>query len=924
MDVESLLLGVVLICVIIYIIVFVVGSVLSLSVIFFKIVNYLLYKKDSKKSVNTHSVSNIYNQHLKEYFILSENTNAQQDIPSVVQQNHLNHLIGRKENSENTDVNENNPLTEKTKSSPVIINSAIEHKAPIKLKFISLASGDSGNCFYIGTTSYGILIDAGIGIRMVRKVLRERGISIELIIGIFVTHDHADHIRAVGNLSEQFNIPVYTTAKIHSGMERCYCMTKKVAASNKRMLVKDEPVVIRDFKITPFEVPHDGTDNVGYSIECGSEVNFCFITDIGHITDTVKYYVSKAQYLILEANYDEQMLAEGPYPPLLQMRINGPNGHLSNRAAGEFLANHFPPMLKQIWLCHLSKENNKPHLAYHTVADALRRVGKEVDRDVRLMALPRTSATQVFEIDHLEKKRIKSLFDDEGYIPRTDYTPSTLGNEKEYPIVRYPRKGTAIFPYRHQSIHRKGHMDKPFMEYLNNVFGNHLLVIGDCGILPQNNTLPYEPDVAIIDENNPNIRIDIEIDEPYSGKERKPIHYIRCDDESRDSRMNNLGWIVIRFAEIQVVSDMEGCAAFIARVMYSINPKMDFLKKFRSHPNPSPINRWTEIEAKIMESENFRESYLGIESFGEKSDNVQQKPQTQTKEEQEAARHIMDNSHKRSFSSVSENKLVNRDQYIQFFPIEHIYWYKEIEEFVSVSKLISYFFRPFDSAPWSQYKATERGISQGEILEEWDEKGTRSKEVGTFMHQQIENYFQGKGFNKEYSYLYKGRYINVEENISLEKECKQFISFLNTHNCITPHKTEWTIYDEDLKIAGTIDMLHKHDDVYDIYDWKRSHRIITHHGKPIIDNDYFTKGINGLDSVSDTVYWHYCIQQNLYRYILEKNYDIKIGKMYLIVLHADYDNYCKLEVPEMNDVINIIVQTCKNKSLSTILCSHKN
>jgi len=511
---------------------------------------------------------------------------------------------------------------------------------------------------------------------------------------------------------------------------------------------------------------------------------------------------------------------------------------------------------------------------------------------------------------------------------RVSYNAPIQGDNWKYPVVKFPRKGRFIFPYRRQSIHRNGHMDKPFMEYLNSVFGNHLLVIGDCGILPQNNTLPFEPDVAIIDENNPNIRIDIEIDEPYSAIERKPIHYIGCGDEFRDLYMNNLGWIVIRFTEKQVFCDKEGCVAFIARVMFSINPKMDFLKKFISHPNPSPINRWTEFEAKIMESENFRESYLGIESFGEKSDNVQQQPQTQTKEEQEAARHItlisLDNSQKQSFSSVSENKLVNRDQYIQFFPIEHIYWYKEIEEFVSVSKLISYFFRPFDSAPWSQYKATERGISQGEILEEWDEKGTRSKEVGTFMHQQIENYFQGKGFNKEYSYLYKGRYINVEENISLEKECKQFISFLNTHNCITPHKTEWTIYDEDLKIAGTIDMLHKHDDVYDIYDWKRSHRIITHHGKPIIDNDYFTKGINGLDSVSDTVYWHYCIQQNLYRYILEKNYDIKIGKMYLIVLHADYDNYCKLEVPEMNDVINIIVQTCKNKSLSTILCSHKN
>ena len=284
----------------------------------------------------------------------------------------------------------------------------------MKFKFISIASGSSGNCFYLGTSSYGILIDSGIGIRMVRKVLRERGISIEAIMGIFVTHDHADHVRSVGNLSEQFNIPVYTTSKIHSGMERCYCMTKKVAASNKRILVKDESTIIRDFKITPFEVPHDGTDNVGYSIECGDEVNFCFITDIGHITDTVKHYVAKAQYLILEANYDEQMLAEGPYPPLLQMRINGPNGHLSNHAAGEFLANHFPPMLKQIWLCHLSKENNKPHLAYHTVADALRRVGKEVDRDVRLMALPRTSPTQIFEIPERDNRGegfMASLFD---------------------------------------------------------------------------------------------------------------------------------------------------------------------------------------------------------------------------------------------------------------------------------------------------------------------------------------------------------------------------------------------------------------------------------------------------------------------------------------------------------------------------------
>lgn len=295
-----------------------------------------------------------------------------------------------------------------------VANCTYPKRQRMKLKFISLASGSSGNCFYLGTQSYGILIDAGIGIRTIKKVLRERGIALETILGIFVTHDHADHIRAVGNLSEGCNIPVFTTEAIHKGMMKSYCMTKKVSPTNRRIILKEEETILRDLHITPFEIPHDGTDNVGYNIRCGG-VNFCFITDIGHITDTVKRHVAKAHYLILEANYDEQMLANGPYPPLLQARIRGEKGHLSNRETGEFLANHYPPLLKQIWLCHLSKENNKPHLAYHTVANALAGIGKTIDQDVRLMALPRTSPTQIFEINDDGEGHyqgiMKSLFD---------------------------------------------------------------------------------------------------------------------------------------------------------------------------------------------------------------------------------------------------------------------------------------------------------------------------------------------------------------------------------------------------------------------------------------------------------------------------------------------------------------------------------
>jgi len=268
----------------------------------------------------------------------------------------------------------------------------------MKLKFFSLSSGSSGNCFYLGTPTYGILIDSGIGIRMLQKVLRERGIAIQSIMAVFITHDHADHIRSVGNLSEQFNIPVYATSEVHEGICCNYSVTRKISPVNKRYITKDETLFFRDFSITPFEIPHDGHDNVGYHIEYDGKV-FCFITDIGHITPSVCKYVSSANYLVLESNYDEKMLMNGPYTYDLKMRIKGPYGHLSNHAAGDFLAQYFPPQLRHVWLCHLSRENNTPDLAYRTVEASLKAVGKKVDVDYKLTTLNRTSPSAVYEME---------------------------------------------------------------------------------------------------------------------------------------------------------------------------------------------------------------------------------------------------------------------------------------------------------------------------------------------------------------------------------------------------------------------------------------------------------------------------------------------------------------------------------------------
>ena len=239
----------------------------------------------------------------------------------------------------------------------------------MKVRFISLASGSSGNCYYLGTDTYGILIDAGIGIRTIKKTLRDINVAMESIRAVFVTHDHADHIKAVGHLGEKMNIPVYTTARIHTGINRSYCMTEKLHSS-VRYLEKEQPMELEDFHIESFEVPHDGTDNVGYCIEIDGKV-FSFLTDLGEITPTAAKYIRKANYLILEANYDDEMLKMGSYPQYLKERISSNTGHMSNLATAEFLAENFTEHLHYIWLCHLSKDNNHPELAYKTVIDEI-------------------------------------------------------------------------------------------------------------------------------------------------------------------------------------------------------------------------------------------------------------------------------------------------------------------------------------------------------------------------------------------------------------------------------------------------------------------------------------------------------------------------------------------------------------------------
>ena len=268
----------------------------------------------------------------------------------------------------------------------------------MKIRFLSLASGSSGNCYYLGTDTYGILIDSGIGVRTIKKSLKEYGMALEKIHAVFVTHDHADHIKSAGVLGEKYGIPIYSTPEIHAGMNKNYCMTEKLTSASIRYIYKETPVQLNDFKITAFEVPHDGTDNVGYCIEADGKI-FSFLTDLGEITPTAAKYICKAHHLIIEANYDEEMLKMGPYPQHLKGRIASPRGHMSNRATAEFLADNMNEHLKNIWLCHLSKDNNHPDLALKTVEFILRSRGILIGKDVQVAALKRLTPSEFHEFE---------------------------------------------------------------------------------------------------------------------------------------------------------------------------------------------------------------------------------------------------------------------------------------------------------------------------------------------------------------------------------------------------------------------------------------------------------------------------------------------------------------------------------------------
>ncbi len=260
------------------------------------------------------------------------------------------------------------------------------------MEVAALASGSSGNCFYVGNEKSAVLIDAGISSKQIVERLHALKKSPEKIRGIFITHEHSDHIRGADVFARQFRVPIYLTKKTAQAAKA----EAKTICSNKDLIKhikNNETVEVRGMKVEAFPKSHRVADPVSFNVWNGKKVSI--ITDVGYACKNVIENVSNSDFLFLESNHDEIMLERGPYPYFLKQWIKSDEGHLSNLQAALCVLEHGNPKLKHIVLSHISKTNNTEKLALETFHHLLK---ERKDLSPKISASTRENPTALFKL----------------------------------------------------------------------------------------------------------------------------------------------------------------------------------------------------------------------------------------------------------------------------------------------------------------------------------------------------------------------------------------------------------------------------------------------------------------------------------------------------------------------------------------------
>ncbi|TXK24830.1 hypothetical protein FVR03_22235 [Pontibacter qinzhouensis] len=457
----------------------------------------------------------------------------------------------------------------------------------------------------------------------------------------------------------------------------------------------------------------------------------------------------------------------------------------------------------------------------------------------------------------------------------------------QYPVVKMPKQNSRLKLPRKGRSNQKGYKENDFYSQLKQNIIDIELDNNVHLVIPNFNE-PYEPDIVLFDKSL-NLYIDIEIDEPYDGYYRYPTHYINPEDEVKQDNIRDLfftesGWIVIRFSEKQVHCQANQCIKYIKNVLSSI-----YNRDFNNDVKYEKENQWDYNQCIQWQKFYYRERYLGIDRFQKQYSYKEIEIDT---EEAESIERVIERTKKFKFDNWNTN--------IAFDEEAHKYLHPKDEtgnaEYISVTTLIGRFF-PFDLKRYIERKAEEENRTEEDVFDEFTIMRDEAAEKGTFLHNQIENFLKGTEFDSD------------------SKEFELYLDFYNKEikerNLIF-YDAEKMIFSNKYNVAGTIDCLFKKNnkDEYVMLDWKRSKKLIID-GRPRIFG--FGYALSELSSLDNSSFNKYCLQQNIYKHIVETEYSMKISSMKLVVLHENYSNYHIVDVPIMKKETNIILNSIKVK-----------